>query len=250
MGNAEPRTNKLGNVLMRFIPLFSLIIPFAILYYLDPKSFEVTWKGRTFYLFFLWVVTLEVIVNWEKISRTKLTKKAPIRTIVFVTVLLVPALYVIAANYYGLNTAMMDFARMNNVWRDAIWFVPLSIEYLVFTVLFALLVFLEYGIEGLSNSAISVFFLGVIGLIYTTDTLYPYGRFTPFQFLVPATSMLAAMMLGMMGYIPKLTYTEKHPIYGSITNLALVDPLGKTIRDPLNNPIILSIAWPCSGIDS
>ncbi len=242
MGNAEPRTNKLGNVLMRFVPLFSLIIPFAILYYLDPKSFEVTWKGRTFYLFFLWIVTLEAIVNWEKISRTKLTKKASIRTIVFVAVLFVPTLYVIAANYYGLNTAIMDFARMNNVWRDAIWFVPLSIEYLVFTVLFALLVFLEYGIEGLSNSAISVFFLGVIGLIYTIDTLFPFGRFSPFQFLVPATSMLAAMMLGMMGYIPKLTYIERHPIYGSLTSLEIKDSLGKKTS--------FGIAWPCSGIDS
>jgi len=242
MGNAEPRTNKLGNALMRFIPLFSLIIPFAILYYLDPKSFEVTWKGRTFYLFFLWIVTLEAIVNWEKISRTKLTKKASIRTIVFVAVLLVPTLYVIAANYYGLNTAIMDFARMSSVWPDAIWCVPLSVEYLVFTILFTLLIFLEYGFEGLSNSAISVFFLGVIGLIYTTDTLYPFGRFAPLQFLVPATSMLAAMMLGMMGYIPKLTFIERHPIYGSITSLEIKDSLEKKTR--------FLIAWPCSGIDS
>jgi thaumarchaeosortase len=241
MGNAEPRTNKLGNALMRFIPFFSLIIPFAILYYLDPKSFEATWKGRTFYLFFLWIVTLEAIVNWEKIGRTKLTKKASIRTIVFVAVMVVPTLYVIAANYYGLNTAILDFASRE--WQVLMyWYVPLSVEYLVFTILFALLVFLEYGIEGLSNSAISVFFLGVIGLIYIIDTLYPYGRFTPFQFLVPATSMLAAMMLGMMGYIPKLTFMERDPIYGSLTKLEIKDSLGK--RTSFN------IAWPCSGIDS
>jgi len=227
------------NVLIKLLPILSFIIPLFMLYALYPDSFEATWKGRTFYLFFLWLVSLELVLDWEKVQTKQLNKLGYLRTIAFIVVFLLPTVYVVAANYWGLNAIILDFAKKNNVpWANL---TPLSTEYLVFTVLFASAVVFIYGIEGLTNYSISVIFLGTIGLIYTIDNLYPYGRFTPFQFLVPTTAALAANVLNLMGYRTSMSIST-NPLYGSIPSLEVQGPMGNSVK--------FGVAWPCSGIES
>ena len=227
--------------LMKPLPLIAFTIPFLILYSLYPASYELTWKGRTFYLFFLWLALLEIILNWDKIPKTKIRNLKSLRTWAFVAAIVLPILYVVAANYWGLNTAILDFGRNNNISYNVLEFLPLSTEYLVLTVLFAFIISIYYGIDQLGNFSISTFFLGIIGMVYTIDNLYPWGRFTPFQILVPTTTMLAAGVLGLMGFGTSISFSND-PQMGSLTQLRVSALSGKTAT--------FNIAWPCSGIES
>ena len=232
---------KNTQILVKLSPVFSFIVPFLVLYFLYPNSFEATWKGRTYYLFFLWLVSLEMILNWEKLQTNKINKLGSIRTIAFVIALLLPTVYVVAANYYGLNSVIENLAKQNNVYW-AIW-MPLSTEYLVFTALFVLIILLSYGINGWKDFSISTFFLGTIGLIYIIDSFYPYGRFAPFQIFVPTTAKLAANVLNFIGYQTSM-FVTRNPYYGYMPYLTAWDP---------KNPLKIAnfgIAWPCSGVES
>jgi len=235
------KVKKNTHILIKLSPILSFIVPFLILYFLYPNSFEATWKGRTYYLFFLWLVSLEITLGWEELQTDKVDKLRSIRTFAFIIALLLPTIYVVAANYCGLNAIIADLAKQNNIpWVD--W-ILISTEYLVFAVLFCLIILLEYGINGLMDFSISTFFLGTIGVIYTIDNLCPYGRFTPFQIFVPATAALAANVLNLMGYQTS-TSVIIDPYYGNMPHLTAWDP---------KNPLKFAgfgIAWPCSGVES
>jgi len=224
--------------LTRISPLLAFIIPMLILYSLDPGYFEKTWQGRTYQLFFLWLLTLEMILSWEELQAVKINKVKSIRTIAFVVSLSIPTVYVIAANFFGLNAVIYDLAIKSNVGEHWALLMPLSTEYLVFAELFALIIFLGYGISGLKNYSTSVFFLGIIGGVYTIDNLYPFGRFTPFQAITPTTTRLAANVLNLLGYKTLVLAS------GYIPTLIAWDP---------QNPLRIAsfgIAWPCSGVES
>jgi len=221
------------NTLTKLLPLLSFVIPFLALYSLYPESFEVTWKGRTFYAFFLWLAFLELVMSWEKIQ-TK--KSGSTRNVAFIIALTLPTMYVVASNCWGLNEIIVNSAKQNSVpWSD--W-MPLSTEYLIFAVFFALIILLAYGIDGLMDFSTSVFFLGTIGVIYTIDNIYPYGRFTPFQVLVPTTAKLAAGVLNLMGYRTFLL-----DMRDGLPTLIALDSQGRYSQQ-------FSIAWPCSGVES
>jgi len=229
------------NTLMKLLPLLAFAVPFLWLYSLDPSSFELMWKGRTFELFFVWLILLELILGWENLQTSKINKLISARTFAFIAALLLPTVYVIISNYSGLNTVIADSARQSGVqWWDSM---PLSTEYLVFTVLFCLIVLLPFGAKGLKSFSVPIFFLVVVGALYTIDNVYPYGQFTPFQFLVPTTTTVAAAVLNLMGYNTTLT-TQTDPTQGNLPLLTAVDP---------NNPLksaTFAIAWPCAGIES
>jgi len=225
-------TKKIGIVLLKTLPLISFIVPMILLYMLFPASFETTWKGRTYYLLFLWIVMLEVIMNWNDLKEGTVFKKTP-RTFVYVLALAAPTIYVVIANFDGLNTAILNTAAqygMTPPWAD--W-MPLSTEYLVFAALFAIITVLGYGAKGLNALLLSTTFLGVLGFVYTLDNLYPYGQFTPFQIIVPTTATFAAGVLNMMGYSTILAS-------GSQGMPVLI----------VNNGWGAQIAWPCAGVDS
>jgi len=242
MPNLKPTKEQTISFVRRLLPVLALAIPFLTLYFLYPSSFEATWKGRTFYLFFLWLVALETILNWDKISETKVKRLKSLRTIAFIAAITAPIFYIVAANYWGLNAAILDLAQKYNVSSNVIEYVPLSTEYLVFTVLFALTVSSYYGPRQLGNFSISTLFLGIIGTVYMIDNLYPWGRFTPFQIFVPTTTMLAASVLNVMGFKTNISFVENDPTYGSLTRLDVADLNGKTAA--------FNIAWPCSGVES
>jgi exosortase/archaeosortase family protein len=120
----------------------------------------------------------------------------------------------------------------NTFWAELM---PLSVEYLVFAVLFTLIVVLAYGIAGLKNLAIATAFLGAIGTIYIIDNLYPEGQFTPFQIIVPTTTTLASSFLNLIGY---RTYIDAK----TTTPLLVASNAKGTFG--------ARIAWPCSGVES
>jgi thaumarchaeosortase len=228
-------------VLRKILPIIAFIPPLLILYFLFPTSFETTWKGRTFYLFFIWLAFLEVILNWEKIQGVRLNRARSKRTAVLAVVLLLPTIYVVVATQCGLNTAITNWAS-HIVLPSLVDWVSLSTEYLVFTALFALIISVSFGFGHLKDFALSTLFLGVIGIIYTIDNFYPGGNFTPFQLPVPVTTQLAANVLNMMGYTTKMSQVTD-PTYGRVTYLAVTDP--RTARFAG-----FDVAWPCAGIES
>lgn len=213
---------------------FSFGVPIAILFFLDPNSFQATWKGRTFYFFFLWFIILELLLDWEKFQSKTFNILKPTRIVVLAVALLLPSVYVTAANYFGLNEAILDLARHFNVqWAD--W-MPLSVEYLVFTALFVAITMLAQGFDGLKDFSISAFFLGAIGTVYFIDNLYPYGSFTPFQIFVPTTAVLAASVLNFVGY--------QTSFYSSMEGMPVLKAWNS------QGERTFSIAWPCSGVQS
>jgi thaumarchaeosortase len=228
------------NALRKLLLIIPFIIPFLILYSLDPGSFEATWKGRTYYLFFLWLFLLEMILNWEELQTRKISDIKLARKIALIVSLLLPTVYVIVANFYGFNHMIENLAQQHNIPGAAS--MPLSTEYLVFAVLFALIILLEYGISGLKDFPISTSFLGIIGVIYTIDNLYPYGKFTPLQFFVPTTATLAAKVLNLMGYKTRMFFISNDPTYGSMPCLMVTNFQGKFAE--------YAIAWPCAGVES
>ena len=227
MQNSPKKCERYSNFFKMSLPILSFVIPFIILYFLAPLVFEKTWKGRMFYIFFLWLVSLELILGWEKL-KNKLTRVQSTRTIAVILAVLLPTMYIVVANSYGL------IAIRSETLSD-VTFLPL--EYLVFTVFFTLVVLLEFGLNGLKNFPISASFLGIIGIIYAIDNLYPQGSFSPFQIIVPTTATLAAKVLGLMGY---------HTIWGGIQNGMPV----LTAWGPQGSFGPTAIAWPCSGVES
>lgn len=224
------------NALLKLLPLMAFALPLLWLYLLDAGSFELMWKGRTFQIFFMWLIVLELILGWDSIQPSHTTRLFSAKTIAFIAALLLPTVYVVIANYLGLNTVISEASRQSGVvWWDSM---TLSTEYLVFTVLFCVIVFLQFGKKGLKHFYVPAIFLGIVGVLYTIDNVFPYGQFTPFQLLVPTTANLAASMLNLLGYQTSLATT------GTMPRL--------TVTDPANSmrTATFDIAWPCAGIES
>jgi thaumarchaeosortase len=241
MRNVLACIKKHEDAILKLLPLLAFAVPLLWLYFLDAASFEAMWKGRTFQLFFIWLIGLELILDWEKIKPTPIAKPFAPRTLAFVVALLLPTMYVVTANYLGLNAAIAAASSQSGIQFG--YLMPLAVEYLVFTVLFCLTAFLAFGKQGLTAFSVPAFFLGMVGAIYTIDNVYPYGTFAPFQLLVPTTATLAANVLSFMGY--NTVYTVQ-TLAGSGTMPYL------TATDPVNpaRTATFAIAWPCAGIES
>jgi len=238
--------------LIKVLPILSFAIPFIILYYLDitlyhltPSSFESTWKGRTYYLFFVWLVFLETILSWEELSINKINKLRSMRTVGFVTFLLLPTIYVLIANFLGLNTAIVNL--YNQVMGPGLdWFaktMPLSIEYLFFGVIFATTRMITYGKRGFTNFSISISLLFAIGAFYIIDNFFPNGKITLLQIPTVPTAHLAANVLNLMGY-GTTVFIGTYDNAGCMPYLTIWDP--KNVRRNTWYPI----GWPCAGVDS
>lgn len=239
------------NILVKLLPLFSIIAPILVLYFFESytfpnysqyknmSSFEMMWKGRTFYLFFLWLAFLEIILNWENLKSMISGNPNRVRTGMFIFALLLPTIYIVISSFYGLNVVILNWAsKIGLVSPGFEYWVPLSIEYLVLAALFTLIITLQYGISGLKKVLISPFLLGSVGIIYMIDNVYPYGRFTPFQMFVPTTATLAANLLTFLGYRVIWLGTAN-----GMPTFMIENSLGKYSS-------AFGIGWPCSGIES
>ena len=215
-------------------------VPLLWLYLLEPATFELMWKGRTFELFFIWLTSLELILGWEEMQPSKIGKFISARTAALVTTTALPTLYVAASYYWGLNGAISNWATQQGVtWATSI---PLSTEYLAFAAFFGTIVWLSFGFKGLKAYSVPAFFLILVGVIYTIDNVYPYGQFTPFQIFVPTTTALASLILNLMGYTTNITYTQI-ATEGTMPTLTAMNPTTHAAAS-------FSIAWPCAGIES
>ena len=242
MLNFAAKSKWRSDLIIKLMPLLAFVVPLALLYILNPwdpylnltaqDSFQLMWKGRTFQLFFIWLIALEFILSWETIKLNTIKKNsAKLYGIIVASVL--PTVYVFAESYFGLSGAIANLAAQSKIyWATSM---PLAIEYLVFAGLFCLIVFLYFGKKGLRGFVLPALFVGLVGVLYTIDNVFPYGAFTPFQLLVPTTAMLAAGTLGLMGY-GTLLGTEN-----GMPTLQVTGPLG-TAK--------FAIAWPCAGIES
>jgi hypothetical protein len=105
-----PFLRKQKNTLLKLLPLVAFVVPFLRLYLLDSGSFELMWKGRTFQLFLIWLIALELILSWENIQPKK-DKPISAKTLAFVAARLLPTVYVVLSNYLGLNTTIAEASR-------------------------------------------------------------------------------------------------------------------------------------------
>jgi len=240
--------------LIKLLPLISFITPFLILYLVQDVtfrySFEATWKGRAFYIFFIWFAVLEMIVSWEKLQPKAFKRPKYVRTIALILALSLPTIYVVVSNFYGLNEAIYEWSERNikaKAWEQwRYFFMPLSIEYLAFAAFFFLIVFLQYGAYGFRRMSLAPSFLATMGIIYMIDNLYPYGQFTPFQIPATATATVTSLILNLMGYQTSLRYIycKLSPQLGWVPDLFYYDPaLGR-------ERYVFTVAWPCSGVES
>ena len=100
------------------------------------------WKGRTFQLFFVWLILLEFILSWDAF-KPKINKQNPLNLAAFTAALLLPTIYVISEYYLGLNGAIANWSMNAGVaFFDSM---PLSVEYLVFSVLLCLVALFYFG---------------------------------------------------------------------------------------------------------
>jgi thaumarchaeosortase len=233
---------KIKEPILKLLPLIAFTVPLALLYLLNPwdpylnintqDSFQLMWKGRTFQLFFVWLIALEFILSWE-IIKLKINRQNTARVFAAVVSLALPTVYVVWENYAGLNAAMANFAQQNGVaFYNSM---PLALEYIVFAVLFGLTIFLLFGKKGLRGFILPALFVGIVGVLYTIDNVFPYGQFTPFQLLVPTTATLASVVLGLMGYSTLMGTENGMPTIQSTGQLGTAK---------------FAIAWPCAGIES
>lgn len=221
------------------------IILLVVLDYLNIESFYLfnqrflfneTWKGRMFYLFFVWVISIESIIDLEEIVKKK--PQNHIRILIFFLVVNIPLFYTLAVNFLGLEPMIIELGRFIGI-NPGEYFLflawPLSFEYLVFFSSFFIATIFAYKIDGLKFFSISLTLLGVMTFIYIIDTYYPEGLFKPLQLFALPTAACAAALLDILGYNFSLIYTP----------------------GPKSLPIIrwpnfgnVGIVWSCAGVHS
>ena len=239
---------------LHFLLLSLFVIPVFLVLFLDffnieafgsfneKFMFDLTWKGRMFYLFFVWLLLLESILDWEVIVEKQPTFQNRFRVFLACIFAAVPSVYILSVNFLGLDQMILSFGQALQIRPDFInghW--PLSVEYLILISFFIFATWLAYGLAGLKSFSISLSLLAGIGVIYLVDTIWPFGTFKPMQLLVVPTAAFATTLLDFLGYNVTLTYPISSSEYGSLP-LMIVRAGGETVR--------ANIAWPCAGVHS
>jgi len=207
--------------------------------------FDLTWKGRMFYLFFVWLLLLESVLDWEIIVEKQSAFKNRFRVILTCIFAAVPTLYVISVNFFGLDQMILSLGQALQIGQDFIneaW--PLSVEHLILLLFFTIAIWLAYGLIGLRSLSISLSLLAGIVVVYLVDTIWPYGTFVPMQLLAVPTAAGATALLDLLGYNVAMSYSSLalSPEYGAMP-LMRVGPQG-------GPQINRYIGWPCAGVHS
>ncbi len=216
-------------------------------YFTQTFSFDVTWKGRLFYLFFAWFLAIESVIGWKVLVEKKPRNRKLIGASLVCA--LIPTIYVLATNFFGLDLAIMKVGHSlgiisvaaNNQPSDFLhlqW--PLSVEYMVFFVAFLTAIILAYKTKGLKIFSISLSMLGGISVAYMLDTIYPFGVFRPLQEVALPTTASAAALFDWLGYNVTLSYPV-HLGPSLLPNLTV--SAGGRIAE-------YSISWACAGVYS
>jgi thaumarchaeosortase len=205
--------------------------------------FDLTWKGRMFYLFFIWLLLLESILDWEVIVEKQRRFQNRFRLLLTCIFAAAPSLYILSVNFLGLNRWILNLGQALQIRPDFInesW--PLSVEYLILAVFFISAAWLAYGLGGLKSFSISLSLLAGMGIVYLVDTIWPYGTLKPMQLLTVPTAACATVLLDLLGYNVELRYPIFSPEYGSMPLMSVWK--GEKL------PITRFIGWPCAGVHS
>lgn len=223
--------DEIRKLKIQHLYLILILLPIGLLGIADLNSFNYTWKGRAYYLFFIWLFLLEAFLNKEKI-KVKFEVFSTKRKVLTIFLMVLPTLFIVYFHFLGFKHVLTELGIQLQVPLVGSW--PLSIEYVCLSILFFLSTMILYG-KDLTNFLVSHSFLFLIGLIYLVDTLYPYGSFTLFQALVPFTTSFAAQILNLMGY------------QTSVINQSMGTPVLALFK---NNKLIClyGIGWPCAGV--
>ncbi len=213
--------------------LLSILVPLAVLYGINAESFNHTYNGRAYYLFFVWLVVLELAFAWDKYN-SKLSKSRK-DNLVFGLALILPTLYVGVANFLGLNNVLVDLARPSGIGEMWLFDIPLAVELLVFAVLFGGIFWLAYKKQGLKGFSPAIALIAVIGVINMITIFFPFGAFTPFQLLSPPTASASVGVLKLMGFKTML----------GVSNFVPTILLSNGVRG-----YVVNVGWPCAGVDS
>ncbi len=211
-------------------------------------SFDVTWKGRLFYLVFLWFLVIESATEWQRITDSQPRNRRLI--VASLICAIIPIIYILATNFFGLDLELLKIGRYTigihslgssgepSDFLHLQW--PLSLEYMVFAVFFMSAVILAYKPKGLKVFSISFALLGGIAVAYMIDTIFPFGVFRPLQEMTLPTAATTAALFDILGYNVMLTY----PVHSGASLLPslTVSMGGKTAS--------VAIAWACAGVHS
>ena len=210
--------------------------------------FELTWKGRMFLLIFLWIIVIESAMDWK----TFVDEKPKNRYIIIASLIcaLIPTIYVLATNFFGLDLTILQIGRdvfgirsvtaENRPWDFLYLQWPISCEYIVFAVFFLSAIILAYKTKGLKALSISFALLGGIGVAYMLDTIYPFGIFRPLQSFALPTAAVTAALFDLLGYGVRLTF----PVYALDSYMPALTVTAGT------KSTTASIAWACAGVQS
>jgi exosortase/archaeosortase family protein len=221
-----------------------------VAYSIDPISFQEAWKGRAFYLFFLWLFALEFILGGRNPKSNRNVEWSRIAIGTFL--LMIPTIYLIEAHIFNLNNTIIEFGKFLGVppgWQlyDS-W--PLSVEYIIVTVSIFIGVLVLLNLEGIKQFSVSIFLLGAMGVFYMIDTFRPFEtasfpnifslispifpqRQVAIQSFVPFTSSMVAFVLQKIGYTVQMAVLRQT---GAVQ--MLVGGGGFVIY------------WPCAGVHS
>jgi len=247
------RLLELRKICFHIALMVCFTIPVILLLYLDFFNLETlssvfnqnfvfiwTWKGRMFYLIFLWLLFIESIIDWNNIiaNKPKTTSKM-VAALIFASI---PTFYILAVNFLGLNQLILNLGEYFNIGAgDFIYFHwPLSCEYLVFATFFIAATAIAYKTQGLKTFSISFAFFGGISIAYMFDTIFPFGVFKPLQAFALPTAATTTALFDLLGYTARLTFPLR---YGTSNLPSLtVSAGGKSAS--------VAIAWACAGVQS
>ena len=251
------KLSEIKKGLLHLLLLSSFFIPILLILFLDffnieafvpfnqKFMFELTWKGRMFYLFFMWLLLLETILDWEVIVEKQRTFQNRFRVLLVCIFAAVPTIYILSVNFLGLDQMILNFGQALQIRPDFInehW--SLSVEYLILISFFIFATWLAYGLGGLKSFSISLSLLAGMGVIYLVDTIWPFGTFKPMQLLAVPTAACATALLDLLGYNVRLSYSSlaSSPEYGSMPLI--------TVWKGEKLPIARLVGWPCAGVHS
>jgi thaumarchaeosortase len=248
------KLSEIKKARLHFLLLSFFVIPVFLVLFLDffnieafgsfneKFMFDLTWKGRMFYLFFIWLLLLESMLDWEAIVEKQPTFQNRFRVLLACIFAAVPSVYILSVNFLGLNQMILNLGQSLQIRPDFInehW--PLSVEYLILMSFFIFAAWLAYGLAGLKSLSISLSLLAGIGVVYLVDTIWPFGTFKPMQLLAVPTAAFATVLLDILGYNVELTYPVSSTEYGSLPRIIAMKG-GKIAR--------ADIGWPCAGVHS
>jgi exosortase/archaeosortase family protein len=243
---------NVGSVFKKLLIPLSFIIMLIVVYVFEPLSFQEIWKGRAFYLFFLWLFALELILGGLKSKQETHLQSDWARFIVGGFILMIPTIYLVEFFMFGLNNSIIGFGRFLGVeqgWQLDSSF-PISFEYLIVAVSVFVGMFLLLDFEGIRQFSISISLLGLMGVFYMLDTFRPYATasFPNVFSLLPLN--LPQPNVSIQGFVPFMSsmvavVTQR---LGYTVQMVVLSQTGAVQMLAGGWPFV--IYWPCAGVHS